>query len=275
MNELGDIDEPLLIFGGPYSNLAATLAMQARAREIGIASDRVICTGDLVAYCAEPVETLELIRDWGIHVVMGNCEESLAFSEPDCGCGFEAGSSCSTLALAWYRYADRRVTQGLRHWMQSLPRSIDFGMSARRFRTVHGSPSSINEFVFASSNAGAKLAQIRAAGVDIVVGGHSGIPFGQRIDDCYWLNAGVIGMPANDGGRHGWYMMIDPTGIELEASWHRLDYDHESSQQSTIAAGMVEYGQALGSGLWPSMDILPETERQQCGQPLNLSPIRI
>ena len=46
-------------------------------------------------------------------------------------------------------------------------------------------------------------------------------------------------------------------------------------QQSTIAAGMQEYGQALGSGLWPNIEILPETEARQTGQPLTLPPLRI
>lgn len=275
MADLGNLVDRLLIFGGPYSNLAATEAMRRRALELEIDANRVICTGDLVAYCAEPDQTLDLIRDWDIHVVMGNCEESLAFSEPDCGCGFAEGSSCSTLAVTWYQYADQRVTSAQRRWMQSLPRSIEFEMSGKRFKTVHGSLSSINEFVFASQDTEAKLAQIRQAGVDIIVGGHAGIPFGQQIEDCHWLNAGVIGMPANDGGSHGWYMLIEPVDSALQISWHHLDYDHQASRQSTIAAGMVEYGQALGVGLWPSMDILPEAERRQRGQPLSLPPINI
>lgn len=264
-----------LIFGGPYSNLQAASAMQARASELEIPANCTLCTGDIVAYCAEPVETIELIRSWGSHVVMGNCEESLAFSEPDCGCGFEPGSSCSTLAVTWYQYADRRVTTDQRRWMQQLPRSIEFEMAGTRFKVVHASLPNINEFVFASSNASAKVAQIREAGVDAIIGGHSGIPFGQRLDNKLWLNAGVIGMPANDGGNHGWYMLIDPVDDGLDVSWHRLDYDHNASQLSTVAAGMQEYGQALGSGLWPSIDILPETEARQTGQPLTLPPLRI
>jgi hypothetical protein len=158
--------------------------------------------------------------------------------------------------------------------MRSLPRSIEFTMAETRFKTVHASLSSINEFVFASSNASSKLAQIREAGVDAIIGGHSGIPFGQQIGAGLWLNAGVIGMPANDGGSHGWYMLIDSFDRAIEISWHRLDYDHISSQQSTIAAGMTEYGQALGDGLWPGVDILPEAELQQTGQALDLPPIR-
>ena len=268
-------DGPVLVFGGPYSNLAVTEAMRQRALELGIAPRNVICTGDIVAYCANPRETVELVRDWGINVVMGNCEESLGFDEPDCGCGFDAGSQCSTLALAWYQFARDRVDSGQRRWMRGLPRSIDFACCGASFRVLHGSLSSINEFVFASGDACAKLRQARSAGVDAIIGGHSGIPFGQRVGERYWLNAGVIGMPANDGGSHGWYMLLEPVEGGPRCSWHRLDYEFAASRDATVAAGMVEYGEALASGLWPSMDVLPAVERLQRGQPLDLPPLQI
>jgi predicted phosphodiesterase len=275
MSNLGNIDETLLVFGGSYSNFAATVAIRDRARDLGIPAGRVICSGDVIAYCGEPVETLDLIRDWGIHVVMGNCEESLANGEDDCGCGFEEGSECSVLAVTWYEFANRRVSTSQRRWMRDLPRRIDFSMSNASVRAVHASLASINEFVFASSDTSARLAQMREAGVDVVIGGHSGIPFGQRLQERYWLNAGVIGMPANDGGRHGWYMLMNPRDQGIDVSWHRLDYDHAASRKTTIAAGMSAYGQALADGLWPSTDILPETETRQTGKPLHLPPLRI
>ena len=272
---LGNISTRLLVFGGPYSNLEATMALKERASELAIPADHVICTGDVVAYCAEPAQTIDLIQEWGVHVVMGNCEETLAFNEPDCGCGFSADSSCATLAVTWYQFADRRVTFEQRRWMQELPRSIEFSVGPRSFKVVHGSLSSINEFIFASSDAQSKLAQIREADVDVVIGGHSGIPFGQRLDSSFWLNAGVIGMPANDGGAHGWYMLIDPDADSVEISWHQLHYDHLTSSQSTASAGMEEYGQALIDGRWPSVDILPPTESSQSGQPLYLPNLQI
>jgi predicted phosphodiesterase len=275
MTHLGNFDDCLLIFGGPYSNHAATAAMRARAIELAIPPERVICTGDVAAYCAEPCATLDLVRDWGVHVVMGNCEESLANGEADCGCGFAEDSECSLLAITWYEYANRRVSAAQRHWMQGLPRSIDFTIAATRFRVVHASLSSINEFVFASDDGNARLAQIRAAGVDAVIGGHSGIPFGQSLDERYWLNAGVIGMPANDGTSNGWYLLLEPRVRGVDASWHRLDYDHAASRESTVAAGMSAYGLALSSGLWPSIDILPEAEARRTGKPLHLPPLFI
>lgn len=275
MVDIGKLAEPVLVFGGPYGNLAATRALRERAGALGIPPASVICTGDLVAYCGEPAETVALLCDWGIHVVMGNCEEALAASEPDCGCGFEPGSTCSALAETWYRFADARVNAAQRRWMQGLPRSIDFTAAGARFRVVHGSPDRINEFVFASSPAARKSAWLARAGVDAIIGGHAGIPFGQALDDGYWLNAGVIGMPANDGGAHVWYMLLERIDDVLVASWHRLEYDFPASQRSTRAAGMREYADALASGLWPSMDILPAHERTRAGQPLDLPPLRI
>ena len=62
--DLGELDGPVLIFGGPYSNLHATKALKAEAEKLGIPADRVLCTGDVVAYAAAPDATTELILDF-------------------------------------------------------------------------------------------------------------------------------------------------------------------------------------------------------------------
>ena len=272
---LGKINDRLLIFGGPYSNLAATQAIRDRAGVLGVSPRHTICTGDLVAYCAEPVQTVELIRDWGIPVVMGNCEESLALEQGECGCGFEPGTLCSTLSITWYRYASQQVKPEQRQWMACLPKSISFEIRDYRFKVIHAGVSNINQFVFPSSASSLKRAQISEAGVDAVIGGHSGIPFGQVFAKKLWLNAGVVGLPANDGSSDGWYMLIEPDKQGFQVSWHRLSYDASMSQGSTLAAGMPEYAQALTDGLWPSMDVLPPSERSQQGQRLKLERLSV
>ena len=64
-------DGPVLLFGGCYSNLEATNALLAEASRLGIPPGRIVCTGDVVAYCADAVATAQSIRAAGIHVVMG------------------------------------------------------------------------------------------------------------------------------------------------------------------------------------------------------------
>ena len=119
--ELGIRDSSLLLFGGPYSNLQATQALFDQVRLRGIAADHVICTGDVVAYCAAPVETVARVRASGCTVVAGNCELQLAAGAMDCGCGFDEGSACDLLSAGWFAHATARVGQAERQWMAGLP----------------------------------------------------------------------------------------------------------------------------------------------------------
>ena len=274
--DLGRLDDgPLLIFGGPYSNLAASTAMLDVASARKIPASRIICTGDVVAYCAEPDQTCQLLKASGIEVVMGNCEESLAFGADDCGCGFEPGMLCSTLSRDWYGYASSRISADSRDWMSDLPRLIRFEYGGLRCLVVHGAPERINRFVFASSSDQDKRSALEACAVDVIIGGHCGLPFGQRLDAGFWLNAGVIGLPANDGGRHGWYMLLSTKGGEVIATWHRLDYDAALSARHMAQAGLSAYADTLCNGLWPSMDVLPPGEREQAGKALKLPPLSL
>ena len=273
--QLGHVTSPLLIFGGPYSNLAATQALLQRAEALNIEKDHIICTGDIVAYCAEAEQTSKLITTSGIHVVMGNCEESLAFQKQDCGCGFTADMACSTLSEKWYRYANSKMSEPSRQWMSSLPRSIQFRMQGKSFRVVHGSVSKINRFIFASTDKTIKLEELKLSQTDIVIGGHCGIPFGESIGQQTWLNAGVIGLPANDGSSSTWFMLLTPEDSFIHVSWHRLEYDHAKTYESMLANELWDYAETIDNGIWPSMDILPEAERQMQGKNLHLPPINI
>ena len=57
--DLGVLNAPLALFGGPYSNAQATAALFDKVAQHGVAPRSVICTGDVVAYCANPRETID------------------------------------------------------------------------------------------------------------------------------------------------------------------------------------------------------------------------
>lgn len=268
-DDLGRIDGPLLVFGGPYSNLHATEAIIAEAARRGIPPERCLCTGDVVAYCADPVETVARIRDWGCHVVMGNCEESLGGGAEDCGCGFEEGSACDLLSAQWFAHANARLDNDARAWMASLPRKISFVLNGRKGAAIHGGwaggPDAINRFLFASQPDDAFAAEFDALGVEVVLAGHCGLPFARQVGTRLWLNAGVIGMPANDGRPATWFMTVEPDG---GYSFHALRYDHAAAAAAMRSARLAEgYAAGLETGRWPSLDILPEVERRAAGLP--------
>lgn len=267
------VDSSLLIFGGPYSNLEATEAVLAEALRRGIPPECTVCTGDVVAYGADARATVDTVRRAGVHVVMGNCEESLAAGAGDCGCGFTPGSVCDRLSSAWYAHADRELGPEERAWMGALPRRLDLEINDLRLAVVHGSVTEINRFVFASTRARLKAIELDAAGTDGVVAGHCGLPLTQVIGGRLWHNAGATGMPANDGTTRVWFSVLTPgPGLRtLTVEHHPITYDFESAARKMRAAKLPEdYASALETGLWPSCDVLPAAELEARGVPFTL-----
>jgi predicted phosphodiesterase len=268
-------NEPLLVFGGPYSNLEATRAMQNEANNLGIPANRVICTGDIVAYCADPEATVDLIRDWGIHVIAGNCEQQLAAGGADCGCGFEEGSTCDLLAKGWYPYANARISDASRTWMRELPDTLRFTYGGASIAVVHGGVAQTNKFIFASET-GELAAEHKAAGADVVIAGHAGLPFIASTTGGVWFNPGVIGMPANDGTAEVWYGLISATTRGLQFETRRLAYDHRSAAAALRRSGHANsYARTLLTGTWPSLDILPAPERAATGVRLKPQKLKL
>jgi predicted phosphodiesterase len=263
-------DGPLLVFGGPYSNLQATQAILAEAARRGIPSQRVICTGDVVAYGADAAACCDLIMASGIWVIAGNCEENLAAGALDCGCGFEEGTACDLLSRAWYAHANRQVTAAHRAWMAGLPYRLIIRLpDGRSLAVLHGGARDISRFIFASAEHKDLAGEIAATGCDGVIAGHCGIPFVRQVGQGVWINAGAIGMPADDGTPRIWFAVLTPGEAGLGVEILPLQYDHAAAAAAMRAVGLPEgYAAALGSGLWPSCDVLPPAERARRGQKL-------
>jgi len=257
----------MLVFGGPYSNVQATRAVLAEAARRAIPSRRVVCTGDVVAYGADAAACCDLVMAGGIAAIAGNCEESLAAGALDCGCGFEEGTACDLLSRAWYAHADREVTSAQRGWMAALPRRLVLDLpDGRSLAVLHGGAGDISRFLFASAPEPEIAEEIAATGCDGVVAGHCGIPFARRVGGGAWINAGAIGMPADDGTPRGWFAVLTPRERALRVELLPLDYDHAAAAAAMRAARLPEgYAAALGSGIWPSCDVLPPAERARRG----------
>ena len=258
----------------PLFEPAGDSSHAAEAQRRAIPPERIICTGDVVAYCGHPEETIAMIRDWGIHVIQGNCEEQLAIAAADCGCGFDEGSACDRLAKSWYEFANARLSSQSRHWMGALPRTLEFDIAGVRAKVVHGGVRQINRFLFASQTADL-AAELESSGAALVIGGHCGIPFirqhrrrrlvqsrRHRHARQRWHAQGLV-WPDRTGRR------ATDMGASLSLSVHPLDYDHAAAAAAVRAGGYADpYAEALLTGLWPSLDVLPASERAATGSPL-------
>jgi predicted phosphodiesterase len=257
--DLGDLTGDVLVFGGPYSNLQATSALIAEAARRGVAPGNCICTGDVVAYCADPAATVAEIRAFGCAVVAGNCERQLAQDAPDCGCGFDPGSTCDALSAGWYAHASAQVGTGDRAWMRSLPDIVTFRHLGRRVAVIHGGVTDISLFLWPDAPVAAFQTELAAltrhAGpVDLVLAGHCGVAFARVLGDVTWVNAGAIGMPPHDGRPQTRFVILGETGAMI----HRLSYPADQAAAAMRRSGLTQgYHQALTTGIWPSEDVLP------------------
>ncbi len=266
---LGKLSGKLLIFGGVYSNYQALVAMKSAADLHNINPNNVICTGDIIAYCAQPVACLELIQKWGNHCIRGNVELNLINKADDCGCNFNEGSRCDIFSKRWYPYSRNKLGQKHLEFLEKIPDRLHFTYSDRNITVIHGGWENVSEYIFKSTEWKQKEHILSKADSDVIICGHSGIPFIDIHEEKYWLNAGVIGMPANDGNQNTWYAILDDKNNKLEISFHQLEYDFSAASYAIEKNDLIEsYAKTLKNGIWDNCEILPELETAQQGKAL-------
>jgi predicted phosphodiesterase len=255
-----------LVFGGPGGNLQATQAIYKVAQDLKLPPERVICTGDSVAHGGNPNETIALLNKWGVRAIQGNIEEQLIVNGENSGCGFIEGSINDTLAKSWYGFLQKEINEDSFAWMRRLPKTLHFVLAGKRVAVVHGGFTGLAKYFFRSTSWAVKQQEFVRADANLILAGHSGLPFLQQQDQCLWANAGSLGLPANDGTPRVWYMTMTESAGQLQFRTHALDYDHHTAAQAIRARGLPDvYAEGLEKGLWPSGETLPPAEAAEQG----------
>jgi putative phosphoesterase len=212
----------LAILSDMHGNSAATAAVLA---DIDAHSpDEVICLGDLVGYGARPNETIDLIRERSIPTIMGNYDDGAGFDREDCGCAYkDAGErDRGQQSLMWTRSV---VTDDRKAWLRALAPELRREIGGVRIRLVHGSPRRINEYLFADRDP-ASLARIaRAADCDVLLFGHTHIPWTRTIEGVRFINTGSVGKPKDGDYRAGWVLLTVADDGTVTTELRRVDYD--------------------------------------------------
>ncbi|SED97929.1 metallophosphoesterase family protein [Polaribacter dokdonensis] len=258
---LGKKSGKMLLFGGVYSNLQALEALKQIAEQEDIAPENCICTGDIVGYCAQPEETVQLFKLWGVKSIVGNVEIQLRENADDCGCDFREGSRCDGFSQLWYPYAQSKLSENSLDFLKTLPNYINFSYADKQVSVVHGSYFNVSEFIFKSTPWQVKQPNFEATKSNVIVAGHCGLPFHHEQNKRLWLNPGVIGMPANDGNPSVWYAIVDDTQSTLSFTHKTLNYNYKLTSK-LMQNGLLpkEYSRTIVTGIWDNTEILPAIE---------------
>jgi putative phosphoesterase len=235
-------DDRVAVITDIHGNLPALEAVLDRIEQLGI--ERIYCGGDLVGYGPRPNEVCALIDQRAIPTIYGNYDYAIARDLDDCGCAYvtqqdrELGQRSVEWTLA---HTDQRA----KDFMRELPFDLRFDVGRTSVHLVHGSPRKVNEYLFEDKPARLYERLARAEEAELLVFGHTHMPWIRAHAGVLFVNCGSVGKP-KDGDPRAAFAVLSPASQGVEATIERVGYDAEAVAREVAAAGLPgEYAEML------------------------------
>lgn len=199
--------------------------------------EAVYCLGDLVGYGAFPDAVVDFIRRRDIPTVMGNYDDGVGFEQDDCGCVYRdpQDDHRGRLSLRW---TQANTTPETKAFLRGLPLQIRLEGQRPRLLLVHGSPRKINEYLY-QDRPQATFERIAAlAGCEVLLFGHTHLPYQKSIAGTLFVNAGSVGKP-KDGDPRAGYVLLE-TGRRTRVDFRRVPYDVAAAARAVRESGLPE-----------------------------------
>ena len=208
--------------------------------------DRVFCLGDLVGYGAFPNLVIERIRALDIPTIMGNYDDGVGYERGECGCAYKTPEDRERghQSIVW---TTNEVTPANKAFLRGLPPNLEVNKNGIRVKLVHGSPRRINEYLYEDRPLATFEKVLEAAGSDVLVCGHTHLPYHRVIGERHIVNDGSVGKPKH-GDPKACYVTLTVNG-NLEVKFHYVDYDFGAAARAVEAVGLPrEFAEALRLG---------------------------
>ena len=189
--------------------------------------DAVVCLGDVVGYGPQPAECLRWLRASHASIVQGNHDRAVADGVPPrCRLDFE------WLATSTQHIARRQLTDEETAFLRALPRTRDMVLDGKRVLLLHATPAD-PLYSYLGPDRDQWRTALASIEADLVLVGHTHLPFHFQFGDVHVLNPGSLGQP-KDGDPRAAYAIIEDGVARLE----RASYPVERTVDALIAAGV-------------------------------------
>ena len=207
------------VIGDIHANFPALQAVLEHASSQSI--DEIWNIGDSIGYGAFPDEVVQLLMHTEIISILGNYDAKvLKFEEK------KNKWKKKKLYEKWlaFKFASDHLSEPSRLYLKSLPEEIELERGGWRILLTHGSPGSPEEHLTPNTPK-SRLQEIASqTPVDIILCGHSHIPFTLLCDKTWFINSGSVGRP-DDGDPRASYVVIELTHQSISTSHFRIPYD--------------------------------------------------
>lgn len=183
-------------------------------------ADKVLCAGDLTGYGADPNEVIETIRDKEIMTVRGN-HDAKAVHQLE-----TAFNPSAELALEYNReYLEDENWE----YLEDLPEMREQTFEDIDISILHGSPDEPLEGYVYRREVGKELIDENfEKAPDVLVLGHTHVPFVKETENCVIVNPGSVGQP-RDRNPKASYAVLDTEDMSVDIK--RTTYDIEKAAE--------------------------------------------
>ena len=226
-----------------HGNFAALKQVIIELRRGG--AEMILNAGDNVGYSPKPDECVSLLKDENVQGCMGNYDEAAAFGRPECGCGDSCNADLMKMRALSLRWTQANISEETRKYLSMLPKTLEIVAGECGILVIHGGIGALNNWI--TENDADKMEKISGqTGADIIIMGHTHIPFVRKLKGRTFINPGSVGRPIDNDPRAS-YALLDTAGAGVEL--RRAGYDVEDNIGSLITAGLpADIGFALRNG---------------------------
>ena len=222
------------LIGDVHANLPALEAVLADAARRRVQA--IWNTGDFVGYGAFPEEVVRRLRDAGAVSVIGNYDQKV-LDFPQKKDGWQRKKTPAKFRA--FQWAYEQLCPDSREYLGSLPQQVRLAVAGRRILLTHGSPDSPTEHISPATPA-TRLAELaRRAEADVVICGHSHLPFDRLVGGVLFINTGSVGRPEGRDPR-ACYALLRLGPRKLTVQHHRIEYDVQRAASAIRASGLPE-----------------------------------
>ncbi len=205
----------------------------------------IYCLGDIVGYGPNPNETIDLLREHGIKSILGNYDEAVGFYLLGCGCHINSEKE-KIMTQNSLKYTSSVTSEYNKAWLRELEESIIIQLEDKEILLTHGSPLSINDYVY-KDNIDKQAEIANMIDEDIIVFGHTHYPYYKYINDKLFINVGSVGRP-KDGNPKACYCVLHMND-SLDIEFVRVEYDvRKVAKQIRECELLNEFAQILING---------------------------
>lgn len=215
-----------------HSNLVALDAVLEDIETLG--AELILCAGDIVGYYPYPNETIDRFKEKDVVSILGNHDRAVIHFNT---------VGMNRLAAEAARWTSENISAENVDYLKALRSSMKTKIDGRTIAMYHGSPRDDDEYLY-EIDTGPELVEM--CGCQIMITGHTHIPFVRKFSDGMLINPGAIGQP-RDGDRRASFAILDTEHADVTIC--RKSYDIDTVHRHTLDAGLpaflaerLEYG---------------------------------